>query len=46
MLHILFNLQKLELTEEDTLTIQEKQEIMMSKIAELDQLTQKLNEVL
>ncbi|XP_070164453.1 paramyosin [Polyergus mexicanus] len=33
---------KLELTEEDTLVIQEKQDILMSKVAELEQLTQKL----
>ncbi|XP_072742959.1 uncharacterized protein [Anoplolepis gracilipes] len=33
---------KPELTEEDSLVIQEKQDIMMSKIAELEQLTQKL----
>ncbi|KAL6442884.1 hypothetical protein ACFW04_002734 [Cataglyphis niger] len=33
---------KPELTEEDTLVIQEKQDILMSKIAELEQLTEKL----
>lgn len=39
-------MQKPELTEEDTLAIQEKQDILTSKVAELEQLTQKFQKVL
>ncbi|TGZ52776.1 Outer dense fiber protein 2 [Temnothorax longispinosus] len=37
---------KPELTEEDTLMIQEKQDVLTSKVAELEQLTQKFQKVL
>ncbi|XP_067203521.1 outer dense fiber protein 2 isoform X2 [Linepithema humile] len=37
-------LEKSELTEEDTFEIQKKQDVIMSKVAELEQLTQKFHE--
>lgn len=44
--HFSFNLQKPELTEEDMLMIKEKQDVLMSKVSELEQLTQKFQKVL
>lgn len=37
--------QKSELTEEDKLALQEKQNILTSKVAELEQLTQNIQKV-
>lgn len=44
--HFSFNLQKPELTEEDMLMIKEKQDVLLSKVSELEQLTQKFQKVL